>query len=627
LIQYIKKTLSKPTPAKRAMFFLFSDGLIFAFSLYIAYSIKYGFKFYNADLANFFFLKAIFLFFSIKFLVFSIFRLYHFTWKYVGLNDLYNLLKACGISLLSIIFIYFIFSNSIYEWLPKSVILSDFFITFILTGFLRISKRLYIEIFNPMLAKKGKPTLIIGADSLGEMIVRDLRKSNFKEYDVVGFLDNDQTKQGFYIHDVRVLGTTELLEKLIQRFKVEVLILADHNLNLKEIQLLYTISRKAGIKEIKVIPRLYPEANIDVTVKKLEDIRVEDLINRQEIVVDINKIKSFLFGKKILITGAAGSIGSEIVRQIILFEPQKIILFEIDETEIFYLEKQLIESNPEYKDKIVSVIGDIRDENKINSVFSNYKPDIVFHAAAYKHVPLLETNPEEAIKVNIFGTYNLCKMANNHNVEKFVNISTDKAVKPESVMGMSKRFGEYIAKSFNENGGTQFISVRFGNVLGSRGSVVPIFLDQLRKGGPITITHPDMKRYFMTIPEAVTLVLQAALLGEGGEIMVLDMGEPIYIQSLAEELIKLHGLVPNIDIEIEYTGIRPGEKIFEEILTAEEGTDKTTHERVYVAKVSANLTGEQLEQYLKNFEIIINNDIDATIIKKDLNNSLKLDTY
>jgi len=626
LIKYINKILTKPTPIKRTLFFLFSDSIIFTFSLYIAYSIKYGFEFYNAELADYFFLKAIILFFSIKFLVFSKFRLYHFTWKYVGLNDLYNLLKASGISLLSIIFIYFIFSSTIYLWLPKSVILTDFFITFILSGFLRISKRLYIEIFNPMLSKKGKPTLIIGADSLGEMIARDIKKSNFQKYDIIGFLDDDITKKGFYIHDTRVMGTIDLLERLIQRHNIEVLILADHNLNLKSIQELYTNSRKAGIKEIKVIPRLYAEANIDITVKKLKDIKVEDLINRQEIVVDVKNIKSFLEDKIVLITGAAGSIGSEIVRQIILFNPKKLILFEIDETEIFYLEKQLFENNPEFKENIISIVGDVRDENKIDSVLKNYKPEIIFHAAAYKHVPLLETNPEEAIKVNIFGTNNLCKLASIYNVEKFVNISTDKAVKPESVMGMSKRFGEYIAKSFNENGGTQFISVRFGNVLGSRGSVVPIFLDQLSKGGPITITHPDMKRYFMTIPESVTLVLQAALLGKGGEIMVLDMGEPIFIKNLAEELIRLHGLIPNTDIEIEYTGIRPGEKIFEEILTAEEGTNKTTHERIYVANVSLNLSKEQIDKCLNNFKAEINNNSDNSTIKKLINNSLNFDT-
>jgi FlaA1/EpsC-like NDP-sugar epimerase len=606
------------------MFFLLSDGIIFTFSLYISYSLKYGFDFYKAELSDLFFLKAAILFFAIKFLVFSKFRLYHFTWKYVGLNDLSNLLKACGVNLLSISFIYFVASGFVQSWLPKSVIVADFFITFILSGFLRISKRLYIEIFNPMLGKKGKPTLIIGADSLGEMIVRDLRKSNYKEYDIVGFLDDDQTKQGFYIHDVRVIGSTDLIEKLIQRYSVEALILADHNLNIKKIQNLYTKSSKAGVKEIKVIPRLYSEANVEVTVKKLEDIRVEDLINRQEIVVDVNNIKSFLADKKILITGAAGSIGSEIVRQAIFFEPRLIILFEIDETEIFYLEKQLIDSNPEFMDKIISIVGDIRDEQKIDSILSKYSPEIIFHAAAYKHVPILESNPEEAIKVNIFGTYNLCRIACKYNVEKFVNISTDKAVKPESVMGMSKRFGEYIAKSFNESSKTHFISVRFGNVLGSRGSVVPIFLEQLRKGGPITITHPDMKRYFMTIPESVTLVLQAALLGKGGEIMVLDMGEPIYIKNLAEELIGLHGLVPDSDIEIEYTGIRPGEKIFEEILTAEEGTNKTTHERIYVANVSLNLTKNQIYRYMESFESTINGNHDIKLIKKTLSDSLKL---
>jgi FlaA1/EpsC-like NDP-sugar epimerase len=269
------------------------------------------------------------------------------------------------------------------------------------------------------------------------------------------------------------------------------------------------------------------------------------------------------------------------------------------------------------------VVGDVRDREKVFAVFERYKPDLVFAAAAYKHVPLMESNPDEAIKVNILGTYNLCQAADQFGTKKFINISTDKAVKPLSVMGMTKRVGEYIAQSFNGDSKTQYISVRFGNVLGSRGSVIPIFLDQIRKGGPITITHPDMKRYFMTIPEAVTLVLQASLIGDGGEVMVLDMGEPIYIRNIAEELVKLHGLQPDEDIEITFTGIRPGEKIFEEILTAEEGTNKTNHERIYVANASSKYSRKEIDSLIGDMQAAVLNGWNNDKLKQFIVDSLK----
>lgn len=610
--------LTKPTSKKRAIFFIISDGIIFTISLFLSFTIKYGFELDVPELPEFYFLKAVILFSVIKFFVFAKFRLYQFTWKYVGLNDLFNLLKANTVSLFIIAFLFFIGSDSFLDWLPKSVIAGEYFISFILSGFLRISKRLYIEIFNPMLGRTGKTTLIIGADSSGEMILRDIRKTIYKNYNVIGFLDDDESKQGFYIHDIPVIGTLDSLERLISRYQVEALIIADDKLSLKETQELYTTARKIGINDIKIVPRLYAQTDVEITVKKLEDIRVEDLINRQEIQVEIEKMQEFLSGKNVLITGAAGSIGSEIVRQVCLFNPNKVLLFEIDETEIFFLEKQLHESFPEIIGRIIPVIGDVRDRTKIRQIFAKYKPDIVFHSAAYKHVPLMESNPEEAIKVNNLGVFYLCEAAIEFGVSKFINISTDKAVKPASVMGASKRFSEYIANAFNGLDGTQFISVRFGNVLGSRGSVVPIFLEQLRKGGPITITDPEMKRYFMTIPEAVTLVLQAGFMGRGGEIMVLDMGEPIYIKSLAEELIRLHGLDPGKDIEIIYTGIRPGEKIFEEILTAEEGTTKTTNDRIYTANVSKHFTHEEVIQELNSLEKILANGLDSEKLKTAL---------
>ncbi len=611
------------TPFKRTLFFALADGMIFIVSIYVSYALKFGLKPEVHAFPHGYILNAIPLFLIVKYAVFFRMRLYQFTWQFVGLSDLYNLLKASVISASILFLIYVIGYGSVPVWLPKSVILADFFISFILAGSLRISKRLFIEIFRSARQSKGRSTLIIGAGATGEMILRDLMKNNFADYTPVAFLDSDRKRANTYIHNIPVLGEPSMLEETVRKFGAKVLVIADHTLNLREVKELYTTAKRLGLQEIKIVPKLYSLTNVDVTVKKLEDIHIEDLINRQEIRVETEKIKDFLDRKRILVTGAAGSIGSEIIRQILLFNPEQVIIFEIDETEIFHLEREIAQKFPEMANNTLYIVGDVRDREKVFAVFERYKPDLVFAAAAYKHVPLMESNPDEAIKVNILGTYNLCQAADEFGTKKFINISTDKAVKPLSVMGMTKRVGEYIAQSFNENSGTQYISVRFGNVLGSRGSVIPIFLDQIRKGGPITITHPDMKRYFMTIPEAVTLVLQASLIGNGGEVMVLDMGEPIYVRNIAEELVKLHGLLPSEDIEITYTGIRPGEKIFEEILTAEEGTNKTNHERIYVANASSKFSRKEIDVLVGDMQAAVLNGWNNDKIKQFIADSLK----
>jgi len=616
------KVFSNTTPRKRMAFFITADLIIFVLSIYTSYAIKFGLRTEVRELPYDFIYHAIAMFLVIKLLVFFIMRLYQFTWQYVGLHDLYNLLKACTLSSGIILTIYVAGYSSVAPWLPKSVILMDYFITFILAGSLRISKRIFMEVFRSSRQKKGRRTLIIGADRTGEMIMRDLVKNNFDEYYPVAFLDSDEKKWNTYIHAIPVLGDPAMLEKVVKGHDIAALIIADQALTLKATKDLFTTARRIGISEIKIVPKLYSLTNLEVSVKRLEDIHVEDLINRQEIRVETEKISQFLDNKRILITGAAGSIGSEIVRQVLLFRPAQLILLEIDETEVFHLERQLLASYPEIASRVVYLIGDVRDRDKVRSIFAKYHPEIVFSTAAYKHVPLMEHNPEEAIKVNIFGTYNLCQAAHDFGVQKYVNISTDKAVKPESVMGITKRYGEYVAKAFNDHSSSQYISVRFGNVLGSRGSVVPVFLEQIRKGGPVTVTDPEMKRYFMTIPEAVTLVLQAALLGNGGEVMVLDMGQPIYVNKLAEELIRLHGLTPGKDIEITYTGIRPGEKLFEEILTAEEGTTHTAHERIYTAIISQHFSLAQIDVTLSKFKDLLQQGHNPTRIKSMLLDAL-----
>ena len=477
---------------------------------------------------------------------------------------------------------------------------------------LRVSKRLYLEVLQQKRSNnRGKNTLIIGAGNIGEMMLRDMVRNGYRDYYPIGFLDDDPTKVGTQIHGISVLGATDRLEAMIVKHKVQALLIAIPSLNHKILRSLYDGAKKANVETIKIVPRIYDFSHPDVNMKTLEDISIEDLVGRQTVSVDHRGIGEFIRGKSLLITGAGGSIGSEIVAQICAFGPGKLILFDNDETELHNQGLKLQRLFPHLSEQLVFVTGDVRDEARLREVFKSCRPRIVFHAAAYKHVPMMEHNPKEAVKVNLFGTYALAGVARDHGVEKFVMISTDKAVRPTSVMGATKRMAEHICQAFNEINGdgaplsTRFMSVRFGNVLGSRGSVLPLFLEQLKYGGPLTVTDREMKRYFMTIPEAVSLVLQASILGNGGEVFVLDMGEPVHILDIAKELIRIHGLEPYKDIDIQFTGLRPGEKLFEEILTAEEGTDASRHEKIFIARNGVKYSLSEMPEILKEFSAVI----------------------
>jgi len=378
-----------------------------------------------------------------------------------------------------------------------------------------------------------------------------------------------------------VLGARSELAEIIERYHVGEVIVAMPSVPGSVIREVMDACRDLKVK-IKTLPGVYELVDGKVSVKQLRDIQIEDLLGREPVDLDLDQIGAYLAGQTVLVTGAGGSIGSEIVRQITRFKPKSIILLGHGESSIFEIEQELKRRHP--GQRTVAVIADIRDEHRIDRVFEEYKPDVVFHAAAHKHVPLMEANPEEALTNNVLGTRNVARSADKHGAKRFVMISTDKAVNPISVMGMSKRAAEMIVQSIGSTSQTKFMAVRFGNVLGSRGSVVPMFRRQIAEGGPVTVTHPDMTRYFMTIPEAVQLVIQAGAMGKGGEIFVLDMGEPIKITQLAEEIIRLSGMEPGKDIEIAYTGIRPGEKLFEEILTTEEVATSTKHRKIFVAK-------------------------------------------
>jgi len=603
---------TSPTPQKRVLLFLLGDVLSIFLSLYLSFLIHFNFN----QAVNYAGLMRTVLpyFLVVKLFLLFLFRGYRMTWRYVGVSDLTNIMAAIMISDLILMIASFPIPNLWFIQFPvegyvKRIFIVDGIFSLFFIGGLRIAKRVYLEVIrkkNPI--RQGKKTLILGAGNTSEMILRDMAKQRFSDFYPVGLLDDDARKQGAYIHGVKVLGKTDELESVISRNEIEAVIIAIPSLNHKKLRLRYDSARRSGVKIIKFVPRIYNYERPEINLRALGDIAIEDLIGRQAIRVSYEEIREFLAGRSILVTGAGGSIGSEIVTQVCSFQPSCLILFDIDETELHNLKLKLQRLFPEIKEKIHYVTGDVRDRGRLDEVFQAYAPRIVFHAAAYKHVPMMESNPKEAVKVNIFGTHALAEAAMNHGVEKFVMISTDKAVRPTSVMGATKRMAEHICRAFQESadnaGGmsTQFVSVRFGNVLGSRGSVLPLFLDQLKHGGPLTVTHRDMKRYFMTIPEAVSLVLQASTMGSGGEVFVLDMGDPVKIIDVAEELVRLHGLEPYKDIEIKFTGLRPGEKLFEEILTAEEGTVASKHEKVFIARNSEKYSLEELKIILEDFD-------------------------
>ncbi|TWU49876.1 UDP-N-acetyl-alpha-D-glucosamine C6 dehydratase [Candidatus Brocadiaceae bacterium B188] len=620
--------LIHPTHLKRFLFFLIFDSAIIVFSLYASFSMRFEFVIpfkYKVLL-----LEVLPAFLLIKLIAFLCFKIYKITWRYVGINDLVNIAIAQtgSISALAMLILIppppwlphgipglFSFNMNI-NGFPRSVFLIDGMVSFVLFCGLRFSKRLFLEIIHKgVITHTGKKTLIIGAGNTGDMIVRDMKRQGYREYCPIGMLDDNINTVGTRIQGVKVLGTTDKLRDIVSQYEVEAIIIAIPSLNYKTLRKIYELAKQLRVNTVKIVPRIYDLHKPDIDTQNLEDICIEDLLGRQKVTIDYQGIEEFLKDKVIFITGAGGSIGSELVMQACQFHPKQIVLFDIDETELHKVKLRLERLFPNYfhgqpaharaQGNVVFITGDIRDEYVVNETFRKFKPQVVFHAAANKHVPMMEMNAREAVQVNMFGTYQVAKAASDHQAEKFILISTDKAVCPTSIMGATKRMAEYICTALNGCTNTAFVSVRFGNVLGSRGSVLPIFLDQLKQGGPLTVTHKDVERFFMTIPEAVSLVLQSSTIGNGGDVLVLDMGEPIRIVTLAEELIRIHGLKPHKEIDIAFTGLRPGEKLFEEILTAEEGTTASKHEKIFIAKNSERYSKEEIEKILRGFEKLL----------------------
>lgn len=513
---------------------------------------------------------------------FFLFKLYSRVWRYAGSSELLAIVGANFAGAIC----WFIFSVLVEAVLPRSIyILTALVLTFFVGG-TRLSLRVYSYLTSKpqyiQRTQKLNKVLVIGAGDAGAMLAREIERYHSGKRKIIGFIDDDRDKQGKTMFGIRVLGSRYDIEQVVADTDANEIIIAMPSVKGKEIKEIIDVCKNTNCK-LTILPGVYEIIEGTVSVNQLRPVEVEDLLGRDPVKLDTKNVSAYITGKVVLITGAGGSIGSEICRQVAKMQPKKMLLLGKGENSIYEISQELSIEYPQIRK--VPIIADVRDEERINGIMDYFHPHVVFHAAAHKHVPLMEYQPMEAVRNNVLGTKVVAEAASKNGVETFVMISTDKAVNPTSVMGCTKRVAEMFVQSMNSISETRFAVVRFGNVLGSRGSVIPLFKKQIAKGGPVTVTHPDMKRYFMTIPEASQLVLQAGAMAEGGEVFVLDMGEPVKIYDLARDMITLSGMIPEVDIEIKFTGLRPGEKLFEELLSAEDGTEATQHKKIFTAMI------------------------------------------
>lgn len=509
------------------------------------------------------------------------FGLYRRSWSRVSMRDLVNLIL--GVFLFTVFYMVLVFAFQRFMSIPRSIPLIEAFLAVVILGGVRAATRLTCEKARMVrVSSSARRTLIAGAGEAGTMIARELLRHPESGLVPVGFLDDDPSKRIETVLGLKVRGTISDLPRVARETSAEIVLIAIPSAGGEVVRRIVDLAKKAAL-DYRIIPGVYEILSGDVSISQIREVDLEDLLRREPVRLDTDAISGYLVGQTVLVTGAGGSIGSEIVRQVARYRPEKVLLLGRGENSLFSIQRELSYSHPELDFQVL--VCDVRDEMRLAYLFGLHLPDVVFHAAAHKHVPMMEENPDEAILNNVFGTRNLAELALEYGVKRFVNISTDKAVNPTSVMGASKRIAEQVVKhaSGRSEENQAFVSVRFGNVLGSRGSVVPTFREQIRRGGPVTVTHPEMTRYFMTIPEAAQLVLQAGGQAENGSVYVLDMGEPVKILDLATDLIRLSGFEPGRDIPITFTGLRRGEKLYEELLTAEEGVTATTHKKIHVA--------------------------------------------
>ena len=511
--------------------------------------------------------------------IFFILNLYNSVWSFAGLRELTMIGVGCFLSTICQAFGMQILVLPV----PRSFHVFYFFLMISTTILTRFSYRILGVLKNGFRKQEGHiyHTLVIGAGEAGSMIIHELKYSAHLNSKVVGVIDDNPHKKGKLIHGVRILGGRECIIEATEKYDVDEIILAIPSASARTTRQILEICNQTTCK-LKILPGMYQLITEDVSVSKLRDVSIEDLLGRDPIQVDLESVRGYVEGKCVMVTGGGGSIGSELCRQIARYNPKRLIIFDIYENNAYDIQQELKIDYPQLK--LTVLIGSVRNTSRIEWVMDKYRPDVVYHAAAHKHVPLMEDSPNEAIKNNVFGTYKTARAADKFGVKRFVLISTDKAVNPTNIMGASKRMCEMIIQTFNRYSKTEYVAVRFGNVLGSNGSVIPLFKRQMAAGGPLTVTHPDIIRYFMTIPEAVSLVLQAGAFAKGGEIFVLDMGEPVKIADLAKNLIRLSGYTLGVDMDIKYTGLRPGEKLYEELLVKEEGIQKTDNNLIYIGK-------------------------------------------
>jgi len=548
----------------------------------------------------------------IEVLAYYFFGLYRSLWSYASIDELVQVFFATATGTIGA----FAYGTVMGTRLPRTVYAMSWILTFIFIGGIRISGRLVRRVQNlsKSIGTGVKKVMIVGAGQAGSMVIKELKDHQDLNLIPTLVLDDDPKKHNSYIHGVPVKGGRDKLVQLAKAYCIDEIIIAVPSAQKSEISDILRICKETKCK-LKKLPGVYEIINDNVSIKSIRDVNIEDLLGRDEVNLNIKEISGYIKNETVLVTGGGGSIGSELCRQIARFNPKKLIILDIYENNAYDLQQELRYS---FKNKLNMevIIASVRDKKRLEQVFDKYRPGVVFHAAAHKHVPLMEINPAEAVKNNVFGTLNTVQCADKYKVKRFVMISTDKAVNPTNVMGATKRIAEMIIQTMDKQSKTEFVAVRFGNVLGSNGSVIPLFKKQIEAGGPVTVTHPEITRYFMTIPEAARLVIQAGAMAKGGEIFILDMGESVKILDLAKDLIKLSGFEPDVDIKIEFTGLRTGEKLYEELLLSEEGLENTKYKNIFVGK-PLDIGMSEVTFGIKSLEDCIskNGDIKKSLIK------------
>ena len=603
----IESFIEKNAPRNRIALLVILDLLIITVSGFLALYIRFDFQFSKMEMGYVDReLKYLPLNLMITLLLFVLFKLYRSVWRFASANEFLNVISACSASTL----IQIVIMSFMKMRMPVSYYMMKYVILIVGVGSLRFAYRILRMLQEKRMGLRKdsrKNTMVVGAGEAGAMIIKEFQNSRYLDQKVCCVIDDNEAKQGKYLRGVKIMGGRDDIRYLAHELQIDEIIVALPSASQSQVKEILQICQETGC-ELKVLPGLYQMINGEISVSKLRKVEIEDLLGREPIKLQVESVMGYVAGKVILVTGGGGSIGSELCRQIVAHKPKRLIIVDIYENNAYDIQQELKRKSPELD--LVVLIASVRNTHRMNSIFETYRPDIVYHAAAHKHVPLMEDSPNEAIKNNVFGTYKTAKAADKYGVKRFVLISTDKAVNPTNIMGASKRICEMIIQMMNNHSKTDFVAVRFGNVLGSNGSVIPLFKKQIEQGGPVTVTHPEIIRYFMTIPEAVSLVLQAGALAKGGEIFVLDMGEPVKILDLAKNLIRLSGYKPFEDIPIEFTGLRPGEKLYEELLMSEEGLRETENELIHIGK-PIEFDEEKFRRELEELRKIADQDSEA----------------